>query len=197
MPTRTYQPSHYDTLSLPNPYSTTLAPTPSEIKLAYKRALLLHHPDKTSSPQKDSISNSHPSTNKPTIDDITSAYRTLISPSARAEYDKAILLSNDHDAKTRISGCPDRHLGLETVDLDDFSFSAKEGTYHLSCRCGKAKAYIVREEDLENCTDDGEISVVCEGCSLWIKVEFRVVDDDDDDDVDEQSVPTAVVDKEG
>ncbi|KAL9127331.1 MAG: hypothetical protein Q9217_003770 [Psora testacea] len=176
MPTKIYTPTHYETLSLPNPWTSSLAPTTAEIKIAYKRALLLHHPDKSPLKSITATTTDLP-TAKPTIDQIGTAYRTLISPSARAEYEKSILLGG-RDNTNCIPGPSDSRLGLEMVDLDDMLYAECEGTYYRSCRCGRERAYVVREKELEQFGEEGEIRVGCKGCSLWIQVEFGVVEED-------------------
>lgn len=166
-------PNHYEILSLPLPTTITnptTALTPSTIKLAYKRALLLHHPDKTLS-----TANKHPtSTSNPTVDQITQAYQTLSNPAARVEYNRTLLLTLKAGSKLSHVGL--HHSGgLETIDLDDLGFDEQAGEYYLSCRCGRERGYTITEEQLERHAEDGEICVECEGCSLWMRVEFGVM----------------------
>jgi diphthamide biosynthesis protein 4 len=37
----------------------------------------------------------------------------------------------------------------------------------------------VREEDLEDAGEEGEVVVGCRGCSLWLRVLFGVVEEED------------------
>ena len=172
MPTRLCSPLHYRILSLPEPTTSSTAPTPTEIKRAYKRALLLHHPDKKQL-------SADVSTNlMPTIDQITHAYQILSDPSLRADYDRTLLLHCSSIFDEDLSTLKDTlsHAASEIIDLDDMHFDSHEGVYHRSCRCGRDRAYVVRDEDLEAYAGDGDISVGCEGCSLWIKIEFSAVE---------------------
>ena len=77
-PTTTHkkQPNYYTTLSLSaRKHDPTL--TPAEVKAAYKRALLQHHPDKSTSGPKSGF----------TVDSIALAYKILSSPALKSEYD--------------------------------------------------------------------------------------------------------------
>lgn len=133
------------------------------LKLAYRRSLLLHHPDKSNLASE----------SKTSIDQITIAYKTLADPVSRSEYDRlrALRLSDI------TSGIEKSHPGLETVDLDDLSYDTHQGTWYRSCRCGKDRAFVTTEKDLEANAEYGEILIGCEGCSLWLRVTFAVDDD--------------------
>ena len=133
------------------------------VKQAYRRALLLHHPDKSSRNTKLA----------PTVDDLTIAYKTLIDPVARSDYDRSRILRSTESSAYNKSF----HTGLETVDLDDLSYGESEGTWSRSCRCGNDRAYIIREEELEKNIEYGEIVTGCQGCSLWLRVTFAVAED--------------------
>ncbi|KAK2761277.1 Diphthamide biosynthesis protein 4 [Arachnomyces sp. PD_36] len=148
--------THYHILNLPHPSSSSSSSSPStplspqSLKLAYHRALLRHHPDKSSASStrtktktKGATTSSTP-TNAPsagssrqsdgdariyTIDEITAAYKTLSDPRARAEYDRELRLSRattagDAGVNTGSSGGEDDifHTGLETVDLEDLGY---------------------------------------------------------------------------
>jgi diphthamide biosynthesis protein 4 len=177
-------PNYYTTLSLSaRRHDPTL--TPAEVKAAYKRALLQHHPDKksTSSPPQ--------SRNNITIDSIALAYKILSSPSLKAEYDSHLQQnSRSHNNKPNNNNAnPDSdsedeesdiifRTGLETVDLDDLEFvedsKADEETWTRSCRCGDDGGFVVTEKELEANAEDGEVIVGCRGCSLWLRVLFGV-----------------------
>jgi diphthamide biosynthesis protein 4 len=177
-------PNYYTTLSLSaRRHDPTL--TPAEVKAAYKRALLQHHPDKksTSSPPQ--------SRNNITIDSIALAYKILSSPSLKAEYDSHLRQnSRSHNNKPNNNNAnPDSEdedeesdiifrTGLETVDLDDLEFvedsKADEETWTRSCRCGDDGGFVVSEKELEANAEDGEVIVGCRGCSLWLRVLFGV-----------------------
>lgn len=68
--------------------------------------------------------------------------------------------------------------GIETVDLDDLEVDEAQGIWYRSCRCGDERGFLIKEADLEEAAEDGEVSVGCRGCSLWLKVLFGVVEDD-------------------
>lgn len=136
-----------------------------DIKLAYRRALLLHHPDKSTL-----ACDSKP---KHSIDQITTAYKTLIDPRARSEYDRSRALKLF--PTTTVSRTS--HQGFETVDLDDLSYNDQEDFWYGSCRCGREQAYMVSEEQLKASAEHEEIITGCQGCSLWLRVTFAVVED--------------------
>ena len=142
----------YQILSLPSPLQggqdNTLSP--KQIKLAYHRALLKHHPDKantgkqqvttantttTNNEEKKNCAHSPPTTNTNTntntytytIDEITTAYRTLTSPHLRAEYDRSLRLDRLKNAAAhggKADGVEFR-TGLEVADLEDMSFEER------------------------------------------------------------------------
>ncbi|KAL1635194.1 Diphthamide biosynthesis protein 4 [Neofusicoccum ribis] len=188
----------YRILSLPAPFtagasspssaSVTQPHTPAAIKAAYRRALLTHHPDKspaaTPAQQKTAAASQNDgaqtttTSSSYTVDDITTAYKTLLDPAARAAHDRALRLrgnsrSGDADAEE------EWRLGLEAVDLDDLAFDeAAGGTWWRGCRCGEERGFVVDEEALERAGEVGEVLVGCVGCSLWIRVGFAVADED-------------------
>ncbi|EGO53662.1 hypothetical protein NEUTE1DRAFT_74476, partial [Neurospora tetrasperma FGSC 2508] len=138
------QPTLYEILSL-SPTTSDL--TPAIIKQAYRRALLTHHPDKSSSSSSSSAfsssstsngySNSHPNSHPPpktkkpisyTIDQISLAYTTLSSPTLRTQYDASLrrlaASSRTHPTTTLGKGnvVEDFQTGIDTIDLDDMVF---------------------------------------------------------------------------
>ena len=164
MPVKIEEQSHYEVLSLPATQALRNQLNEQDIKLAYRRALLLHHPDKSTPPQTTS-----PST-KPTIDQITLAYKTLISPTLRTKYDRTQALKAPTATITS-------HPGHETIDLDDLLHDDQQNIWYRSCRCGKERAYTITEEELEMNAEEGEIVAGCQGCSLWLRVTFAVAED--------------------
>ncbi|KAI9036999.1 DnaJ-domain-containing protein [Aspergillus affinis] len=199
---------HYEILSLPFSTSTTTTTTSlskQQLKTAYHKALLKHHPDKASSVTKDtdlqtqsqSQSYSQPKTNlltslatptvpesAYTIDQITLAYRTLSDPQLRAEYDRELRLDREKAARREKTGTV-FHTGLEVVDLEDLACDegddeTGQATWYRGCRCGDEKGFLVTEDELEREVEHGEIVVGCRGCSLWMKVLFAVNEDGDD-----------------
>ncbi|MCJ1451297.1 hypothetical protein MMC28_001633 [Mycoblastus sanguinarius] len=168
MPEALHPVSHYEVLSLPYPDKSSTALIEQTVKTAYRRALLLHHPDKSVSPQS-----TKPKLSKYTVDEITSAYKTLIDPIARSEYDRRLTLK---PAANSLNGGIS-YPGLETMDLDELAYDEVQGLWHRSCRCGKDRAYVVAEEELEMNAEEGELVTGCGGCSLWLRVTFAVVED--------------------
>lgn len=190
---------HYTILNLPFPSSNL---SKQQLKLAYHRALLRHHPDKTQAsdpnPQDQSLS-AKPTLNHNdgpvyTIDEITTAYKTLADPALRAEYDRALRLDRLRIVEREKTGAV-FHTGLEVVDLEDLGFEEVDETqapsdssdgdndtiktgsfWYRVCRCGDEKGFVLTEEDLEREAEHGEIVVGCRGCSLWMKVLFAVDD---------------------
>lgn len=191
---------HYTVLSLPR------IPPPSEkaIRNAYRRALLLHHPDKSKSRTTASSPKFVPS-----IDHITTAYKTLVDPLRREDYDRRTLLTSSSSttrsttATAASATAEQRYPGLETVDLNEMNFvsatddpdnqeagggGGEGGIYWRGCRCGRTMAFEIPEKELEAYAEDGEIVTGCQGCSLWLRVLFASVEvageDDKDDDKD-------------
>lgn len=160
MPEKIHDQDHYAILDLSY---TDKHLDEKTVKVAYRRALLLHHPDKSSPTSKPT----------PNVDQIIVAYKTLADPTARSEYDRVRKLKLPTDRTTTITAYP----GLETVDLDDLLYDEAQGTWYRSCRCGKDRAYLVAEEELETNAEHGEIVTGCQGCSLWLRVTFAVAED--------------------
>ncbi|KAF9886399.1 Diphthamide biosynthesis protein 4 [Aspergillus nanangensis] len=191
--TRSVTHDHYEILSLPFT-GTSAGFSKQQLKLAYHKALLKHHPDKASSVASDIASNPSTTISTPTstnriytIDDITIAYKTLSDPTLRAEYDGALRLDRSRLAE-REKTATVFHTGLEIVDLEDLICEEDgdshgdtgEPTYlwYRGCRCGDDRGFMLVEEDLEREADHGEIVVGCGGCSLWMKVLFAVAGED-------------------
>ncbi|KAK5675750.1 Diphthamide biosynthesis protein 4 [Elasticomyces elasticus] len=156
-------PDCYSLLGLePNmPYNSR---SQNEVKKAYHRTLLKHHPDRAVSKA------SRPSASSVTIDEITQAYKTLSDLDLRAEYDR---LSSQAPADDPAHGQP-RQTGLEIVDLDALVLNEQTQDWSRSCRCGDQMGFIVTEAELEKHVEDGELTVGCKGCSLWLRVLFGV-----------------------
>ncbi|KAA8648929.1 diphthamide biosynthesis protein 4 [Aspergillus tanneri] len=191
---------HYEILNLPFT-GTPTALSKQQLKIAYHKALLKHHPDKASMVAKDAhiqvtrpsspsstFDSSHASGRIYTIDEITAAYKTLSDPRLRAEYDRCLRLD-----RSKISECESTgtvfHTGLEVVDLEDLVFddgdnAAKEegqmsgAIWYRGCRCGDERGFQVTEDDLARESEHGDIVIGCRGCSLWTKILFAVEDGD-------------------
>jgi len=165
MPELVHPENHYEVLALPSPHSACKPIAYQDIKLAYRRALLLHHPDK-STPSK-------PLTAKPSVDQITLAYKTLLNPTSRCEHDRLLTLKPPSTGVIFQTS----HPGLETVDLDELLYDKVEGVWYRGCRCGKERAYVLTEVGLEANAEGGELVTGCQGCSLWLRVMFAVAAD--------------------
>jgi DnaJ-class molecular chaperone len=183
---------YYQILGIPFKTSSA-ALSKQQIKLAYHKALLKHHPDKAGAIAQDAGINGPVSRDRVfsrsddkavnpqayTIDEITTAYKTLSDPSLRAEYDRTLRLDRLKVAEREKTGDV-FHTGLEIVDLEDLACEedGESGAcWYRGCRCGDERGFLVTEDDLEREVDHGEIVVGCRGCSLWLKVLFAVEDD--------------------
>ncbi|CAG8920704.1 unnamed protein product [Penicillium salamii] len=178
----------YEVLSLPFAASSSTAPSKQQIKLAYHKALLKHHPDKAGAIAKDtalrstatpSAAGSADSPGPYTIDQITTAYKTISDPVLRAEYDRSLRLDRQKVAE-REKTAHVFHTGLEVVDLEDLACDegADGDVWYRGCRCGDERGFSVTEDDLEREAEHGEIVIGCRGCSLWLKILFAVGEDD-------------------
>jgi len=142
-----------------------------EVKQAYRRALLLHHPDKDSG---------RPAVAAPqhavSVDSIALAYKTLVDPTLRADYNRALSFSGIQRSGGVLAEKMMHRTGLETVDLDSLEFHESDRMWSRSCRCGDDKGFVATEMDLEKQVDEGELTIGCRGCSLWLRVLFSVED---------------------
>lgn len=159
---------HYKVLALPIHYGTNNSISLHDIKLAYRNALLRHHPDKS-----DSIKNAKLESSVFAIDQVKLAYKTLSDPISRLNYDHTLRLITSEGKPTK----ENPHLGLETLDLDDLNFQEVESRWYSSCRCGNQQGFVVTEKDLESNAAYGEVIAECRGCSLWLRVTFALSED--------------------
>ncbi|MCJ1288811.1 Diphthamide biosynthesis protein 4 [Xylographa carneopallida] len=157
--------NYYEVLSLPDSPVARRLLKQEDIKHAYKRALLQHHPDKSTS-----AINLKPGY---TIDDITAAYKGLSDSIARSKLDRELQLRT-------LRGPPTTDVslsGLETIDLDDLDYDEEGKIWYRSCRCGIQRAYLISEDELIKEAAHGEIITGCGGCSLWLKILFQAADE--------------------
>lgn len=143
--------NYYDVLGI------RLNSTDSQIKNGYKNKLLTNHPDKSSNTNIQ-------------INLIQQAYKVLINPQTRLEYD------NQFGEQLKLQGTNLNGDGLDIYNLSEFD---NEGDLFIkSCpRCGSAKGIQLTEDDLINGANNGEhefeIAVQCHDCSLWITVQYE------------------------
>lgn len=187
-PTTTTNRDYYEILNIPSSSAKNLPiVSKQQLKNAYHKALLKHHPDK-SSPSPTPAPGGRGGALAYTIDDITNAYKVLSDPELRAEYDRDLILQRKsfNKAAGKTDDDVSFHTGLEVVDLEDMTEQDDEATrsliWHRGCRCGDEKGFIVTEDELEAEAHHGEILVGCRGCSLWIKVLFAVEEDRQEED---------------
>ena len=171
--------THYQVLNLTPTILDEQQDPSSLVKRAYRRALLQNHPDKASASAENSGALTAETTSRNfSIDQITTAFTVLSSPSQRAAYNAALRLQQ-HDGD--VPGLSTKfQTGVEIVDLDDLPFSETDACWHRACRCGNDRGYLFHEQDLEEAGDEGELMVGCMDCSLWLKVHFAVVEDEDE-----------------
>lgn len=167
---------HYTVLGLPPPRRTGDTNLASDaIKAAYRRTLLLHHPDKVAS-NNGSLTVGHRSdvSSSFTVDQIVKAYECLSDPVARTEYEHDFLnLPNYLLAVDRSKNVD----ALDKFDLEDFEYNESSQSWSKSCRCGGA--YTVTVAELDSTAAEGELVLTCYSCSLCIKVTFASIDDYD------------------
>jgi diphthamide biosynthesis protein 4 len=175
-------PTHYEVLNLPRTAHAGSNLSPHYLKTAYRRALLQHHPDKLQAPIKSKNSQAGPdiTQTKPgfTIDEITEAYAVLSVPKLRSEYDRELKIKSHSEKNARQGENDEFRTGYETLDLDDLAYDGNEEIWFKRCRCGDQQGFLIREADLEEASDVGELLVGCRGCSLWLRVLFGVFKDD-------------------
>lgn len=191
------EPSHFDVLSL-SPQSLDGQDATAQadaIKHAYRRALLKHHPDKQQA-QSSSADNSSPSPARTqqhfTVDQITEAYNVLSDAQQRRRYTRTLYRQQQQqqssaNPRTTRRRRKQQQASVETVDLDDLSWSGKRRLYYRACEeCGKSRGFGLREDEIDDDEDeDVEIVVECsgQGCDAELRVLVpALVDDDDDDD---------------
>lgn len=127
-----------------------------EIKTAYRKALLQHHPDKSATTEGA----------KRDLDIIRLAYNTLSHPSSREQYDHSRTSRATHTQKSEKTG----PRPSQVVSLDDFEEKELSNGFHWTfpCRCGSV--YTLTEDLLEQ-----DIHLVsCDSCSETIFVGYEL-----------------------
>ena len=189
MPSRPVRqtPSYYEILQLSH-YKDSKALTRDDVKAAYHRALLIHHPDKATTRNASAEPIARRSANDDdddndgsayySIDQIVAAYETLVDPRKRSAYDERLHRTSFSGGTARLSkNEKGTHPGVEALDLEDLSYNEETNTWHHECRCGNEDGYVLDEADMEKEAERGEIYVGCKGCSLFIKVVFSVTEE--------------------
>ncbi len=161
-------PTYYEVLGLPEARRDDANLSAQTIRNAYRRALLRNHPDKSTNPSLHEARFS--------IDQISGAFSTLSDRKLRAEYDRE-LKQKAGQYESGVKGREVFRTGIETADLDDLEIDEAQSTWYRRCRCGDERGFLIREADLEEAAEDGELSVGCRGCSLWLKVIFGVMEE--------------------
>jgi hypothetical protein len=159
--------TYYEILGLPGALRHEPHLPAQTLRSAYRRALLQNHPDRAASMTKTEVYS---------IDQISEAFSILSNPKSRAVYDKDLKLRSSAINANGITTQTFR-TGIETVDLDDLETNGDQGIWYRSCRCGEERGFLIKEDDLEEAAEDGEVSVGCKGCSLWLKVLFGIMED--------------------
>ncbi|KAF2684946.1 hypothetical protein K458DRAFT_301471 [Lentithecium fluviatile CBS 122367] len=178
--------------------STTWSVETDKVRKAYRKALLGAHPDKSNASLGTARQNPA-ELGKYTVDDVKEAFAVLGDEGKREEYERWWT----RDGAGREGGAgegglmEDFVLGLEVLDLGDFETTEiitcieEEGPassaehrdgggegmeWTRACRCGAERGFRIREEELVEAEGRGESEVLvgCEGCSLWVRVEFGV-----------------------
>lgn len=173
-------PTHYEILDLPAPLQNETSISAQILRTAYRRALLRHHPDKSSS--KSTLNRVSDTKSPFSVDQITHAFRTLSDPQTRAAYNASLALDR-HQEPSGVGGVRskvDWKTGIETIDLDDLHMDddeSMEQTWYRGCRCGEGRGFVITLADLEDAAHDGEVTVGCRGCSLWLRVLFGIIED--------------------
>jgi len=134
----------------------TRTASPAEIKAAYHRLLLSHHPDKLDA------SRDSPARTDVDIGRLKEAFTTLFSPESRMKYDSELVHPHLSSSRSRPA---------YIVSLEDFDDLGQVWAYE--CRCGGQ--YTIGEEDMEK---DVHL-IACSSCSEAIWVGYEVCPSDD------------------
>lgn len=143
------EPDYYALLSL------STSASHAEIKAAYHRALLLHHPDKQAAPdRRDGAVD---------IDLLKRAFATLSTPELRTQYDASRVLRSSGPRPAQV-------ISLEEFDEHDAETDG-EVCWSYDCRCGGT--YRITEQDMEK----DQHLVGCHSCSEVVWVGYEMVED--------------------
>lgn len=182
-----HEPTHFEILSISA--RSLDGQDPAEqgeiVKKAYRRALLKHHPDKQ--PQTSAEDDAFSSASREqhfTVDQITEAYNVLSDKQKRQKYTRTLRAQTKatFSARTSTNRRPSRKskttIEVETVDLDDLSWSGKRRMYYRACQgCGKARGFTLREDDIDDENEDYELTIECSGCDKVLTVTIPALTD--------------------
>jgi diphthamide biosynthesis protein 4 len=181
----THTPTYYEILNLP-PILRNESLIPSQtLRSAYHHALLRNHPDKSASlgANAEALSSKHGEIYS--IDQISEAFSVLSDAKLRGEYDLTLRLQRLINVGS--SGGDGNEgkgfkTGVEMVDLDDLETETTVDGMQLwwrGCRCGNERGFVMLETELDSVASEGEkeVGVGCQGCSLWLRVAFGVLEE--------------------
>ncbi|AMD19574.1 HCL577Cp [Eremothecium sinecaudum] len=140
------------------------------IKKAYRNLLLALHPD------KQLLGSGHVTRNV-SVDQLQEAYKVLADSELRQEYDEKL------EASYKLQGFHNAGDGLDDYSLDDFEYNEEKCKFVMKCpRCQSIDGFMLDEKTLdengmETSKDVFQIIIQCSSCSLWLKVNYRVVYD--------------------
>lgn len=174
--------SYYEILGLANDC------TPKDVKLAYHKLLLIHHPDKQNQKNSnDDNEDKRKGNSQHSIQYIQDAYRILSNEKERLKYD---LLLHNHFIKLGLNSNNVHINGIDRIDLSEFeiieeSLNDDNDTQikfiHSCPRCSFKDGFILTEDDLEkgmiddDSTDsDHQILIQCASCSLWLCITYSI-----------------------
>lgn len=171
------EPNYYTILGLPSPpHKDGTAISSDDLRTAYRRTLLLHHPDKNNVRSSNQVErNRIAPADRFTVDQIVQAYETLSDPALRKTYNERLGQSlKDAAVSRQVNAKKFASSTSESYDLEELDYVEDRQLWIRSCRCGDS--YTVTETQLEEAAADGEIIVGCHGCSLNIRVTFQAVE---------------------
>ena len=145
----------------------------AEVKAAYHRALLLHHPDKAfANGRQNGILHeaSILEDDRPSVSLIRDAYITLSNAASRATYD-ATVRSSPKNSSFSTTQRPAEVVSLEEFKVVDPEDGKQSDSWSHPCRCGST--YRISEEQMNN-----DVHLIgCQGCSEAVWVGYEVIDE--------------------
>lgn len=159
-PSRQSQPTHYEVLQV------SLKASGDDIKASYKKAVLLHHPDKRRQRRRLDAKEHDGDADDSTFKRIQAAWECLRDTEQRQSYDEELWLQ-----EKRLSSHVCSAIKLERTDCrEEFVSSLGDYTLIYTCRCGQEidTAEVIVEADVDDGDNDDPESdlITCVGCSL-------------------------------